>query len=502
MMLRRQVIALTLLLSTPAGAVTAIWNYSISPQSSVTLDSTIFTGSNVTPDPFYDGTTFIANVTGCPCTLGGADVGKFQIDNVGGGQALNGGWHVGSAGEPGARVGPFLTSKGNVAGGTGSGPGGTFLITINGTPFTLGDPPYTPKATIVHVASGVNPQSAINAASSGTTVVLDAGSHSGSFSAKDGVDVVSATKQNPMFGQTARATVDGGGGQIGLASNSEMYGITFTNLGGGEAGAFPFNGSSNSKFINNIFNGPGDVGNSQVGICQNGGSGDEVSWNTFNNFAGNDNNCGNSDNYLNSHNALHWCQRDCEGGDFTNHTGIQYIDNFADRPGQNCNGCGTASYLENVGTGGTGIIKIKGNWISYADGVSHITLFSLSVIAAGTNETAYNYFVNDANINSSEWDNHISEPGKGGYTSNNHDNYFDGTRTSGHTAGFDAGPGFFGPYGSGTVETNSRETNNNEIPNVNDSCDFASMPCAGVLYIKGTSIDYGVLPAFAAGAGP
>jgi hypothetical protein len=146
-----------------------------------------------------------------------------------------------------------------------------------------------------------------------------------------------------------------------------------------------------------------------------------------------------------------------------------------------------------------------------------------------------NYWVGDTRNTSIEWDGHSDDPGQTQDFGLIHDNYGDGSRVViGQCCGnnFDPGHGIFGPYGgpgpgtqffgnnelgrsvgiTDTFPDSSTGPSTTGSPNITDYCggdgyttkpdNFARHPCNGTTYVVGTSIDFGVPPAFAAGAGP
>jgi hypothetical protein len=232
----------------------------------ITLDCTVFTGS--LPDRTD---TMIANISGGNGTFtlpaGVNDNANFKI--------VTGGWTT----SWGSRTGITLQSNGAV-----SGKANGFQIRIASgaatADFNIGDPslPYALSSKTVHVASGgggaISTQ--ISAASSGEVVFANPGTYNG-FTMKAGVDVVSATVQNHLNGQTSRATVNG---QIIPANNATLYGINYTYSSNHQMDA---SGTTNFRLVNDIFN----PNNLNVGwLYFDNATGMHIEWVTFANGQG------------------------------------------------------------------------------------------------------------------------------------------------------------------------------------------------------------------------
>lgn len=455
---------------------------------SVSLDSLVFTGTKT--DTPNGGDTLVANITGCTgpgdCILGsGGDNTKFKV--------TTGPWNIGVKGVAGYRGGVYLVSNGNVPGQTGG-----FNITLNGTSFHLGDPiitvPRSPGGQVRHTTVS-NVQSTINAASSGDTVFVDASSGGCNFNMKNGVDVVSATVQNPMAGQTSRAICNGG--SIGTADNATLYGLVCNGCS-----MIRTTGGSGRVITNMIFNGP------RQATCHGSDTNVTVSWNTYNSAAGLDFCDGaHSTNYLLLRNYFHHCPDDgglgtciSTGSDSSNFNN-RYYENFFDT-GQTVIGCntpfngGTCGAIENqthIEDGGGRDEHILGNYSINASDL----MFSLPG-GHTPMEVRYNYL---AGIGPSiEWEPHDGTNCQASFgvdcTDIVTDNYFDNTNL-----GSGGNVGSYGPYSNspGSVWQNNRET-----PGIGDNaqCCGGSLSSAGVNYTAGPTNNIGIPPPFASGAGP
>jgi hypothetical protein len=446
--------------------------------SPVSLDNTIFTGSQ--QGTLNSGDTIVANITGCTppnCTLGGADAAKFKV--VAGGGTGPGGWLNSANGGP--RAGPFLMSNGAQARQANG-----FDITINGTAFHLGDPAAPTIGTVTVLNPGANIQNAITAASSGTTIFLNAGSYSGGFNMKSGVNVVSATVQNHLRGQTGRATVSGGSIDI---SGGTLYGINFINC------SAPCITGSNGTLTNNIISHGSFSGE---WLCQGGNV--TANWNSFLQADGMENACGGGGPFTFDRNFIFNCGGDCNGGAYSGSGEIRITNNFFNvnnTTDRNMNNLGSAmeyglsdakmtilnNYVLNAGAGTAGGGCCGG--------------YGWSLIGEAPNqEFRYNYTA--GHMTFTEVSTHINNKPNSTYTVT--DNYLDWSNVQNFGPFSIIGNGSnpaqgIGDTGSPCPEGSSiTATRNTETPVLNDFCIGN--------YTAGTVANLGIPAPFANGASP
>jgi hypothetical protein len=292
-------------------------------------------------------------------------------------------------------------------------------------------PPPALRGRVVHIPTSVSDQtsaiqSAIDAAGSGDTIFFDQGNHvvCGTVNMKAGQLYIGPTVTYPLLGQNTRAVINGCGntGTFVPASHTMFYGLSLDSMN-----SYVFAGTTGAGFRNNTWDNHFTGGISIEWTCHGGDTDTTIDWNTFNNGSGHDNGeCRedgtNGTNYLFTHNAMHYCENDCVGPQNDNAVNEEYSYNVFDRPGQNCNGCGTASAIEISGTNRNGARYIH-NSVSYAGGRPG---WAFSIIG-GTEgvEVAFNYCGGAGCV--IEWDPHHGEPNslEVPNTQSIHDNFMD-----------------------------------------------------------------------------
>lgn len=458
----------------------------VSPASTVSLDSTIFTQTQ--PDTPNGGDTIVANITGCTgpsdCHFtGGADDAKFKVvapgDGLSGGVCTNpitpgcpAGWINGANGGP--RKGPFLMSNG-----TQSGQQNGYNVQLNGTNFHLTDPPAPSVSGAVIVNSGGNIQNAINGASAGQAIFLRCGTYGG-FSSTNGHNIVSATTQNHINGETCRAVVSGVAANI---SGSTIYGVDFETCS-----ADPCLSGGDYTLTNIIVD---RHQNTAMWFCEDQNV--TVTWSTFRNAHGYNGSCGaGNGNFTFRHNFVYQCNGDCDpsppyfdpSGVVTESDNFYDINNINDQPNAANElqaaiewGCKTTCIANNnyvLNAGGGGPVCCGG--------------YAWSLIAEGTIEFHYNYTA--GHDTATEISTHINlDPASRAYAT---DNYLDWQNIQ--NIGQYSNQGIF-DTGDPCPENNSLSAvRNNEIPNISDRC---LAP-----YTPGNTINVGIPAPFATGAGP
>ena len=338
-------------------------------------------------------------------------------------------------------------------------------------PATQVPPPPPLQGAVVHIpTSGTDQTAAINSAittaASGDTIFFDAGAHTvcGTVNMKAGQLYIGPSVTYPLLGQSSRAVLTGCGyaGNLVFANNNMLYGITANSMG-----TWQLNGTTGAS-VRNVIKDDGDPNSTGAGegefLCPANDSGTTIDWSTFQNGSGINNCFGGSQNLLFTRNHMVQCKNDCVGPADTGASNEVVSFNFVERPGQNCNGCGTASFYESAGNPSSAHILHN-----YTTGEKSGGPFCISAIGGGR-EVAFNYCTGPGAA--IEWD-----PGSTGCsgtcTHNIHDNNMDS-----------ANPGstIFGPYHSSPGSSSS----NNIAASITDGlggCTYTpSSTCFGVSF--------------------
>jgi hypothetical protein len=361
-------------------------------------------------------------------------------------------------------------------------------------------PPPALRGVVRHIApSGLDQtatiQATIHSAASSDTIFFDAGTHvvCGMVREKAGQLYVSPSVTFPLLRQYTRATIDGCNNTGGFipANNTMFYGFNIERMN-----SYIFSRTTGAKFRNNHWDNHFTGGVSIEWTCHGGDNNTTIDWNTFLNGSGHDNGeCSQtgakSRNYLFTHNAHHYCENDCVGPTDDGSVNEEYSYNLFDRPGQNCDHCGTASAIETAGTP-----KSARFTENYVTGEPAGGAFCLSIIG-GNREVARNYC--GGNGAAIEWDPHYAETRT---ASNVHDNYVDARNIPGGTATI------LGPYANSprsTLANNrvlSQDGAGTETSGENDCTFSAGDACWQVSYKPGPTDNPGIPIPPAAGAAP
>jgi len=374
-------------------------------------------------------------------------------------------------------------------------------------------PPPPPLQGVVHhiAPSGGDQtwtiQATINRAGSGDTIFFDAGGHvvCGTVNMKAGQLYIGPSATYPLLGQNSRAVLDGCSytGQFVPASTTMLYGLTMNNFK-----PYVIANTTGHKVRDNIFD-SGDPNSSFINLewlCNGGDTDTTVDWNTFQYGSGiNNAECAatgsGSTNFLLTRNHFIQCKNDCYGP--TDDGAVNEVASFNlfERPGQNCQGCGTASAIETAG------VPHDAHYLNnYVIGELPGGPFCLSIIA-GNREVGFNYC--GGNGAAIEWDPHFTQTGA---TMNVHDNFLDERNIS----GADDNPIIFGPYSAATGSTlaNNRLLSSSGVGtereldgNGNTICTFSptdncSSTGYGVAYTSGPTDNPGAPAPPAAGSAP
>jgi hypothetical protein len=338
-------------------------------------------------------------------------------------------------------------------------------------------------------------QATVHGAASSDTIFFDAGTHvvCGMVQEKAGQLYVSPSVTYPLLGQNTRAAIDGCNNNGGFipASHTMFYGFNIERMN-----SYVFSRTTGAKFRNNHWDNHFTGGVSIEWTCHGDDRNTTIDWNTFLNGSGHDNGeCSQtgakSRNYLFTHNAHHYCENDCVGPTDDGSVNEEYSYNLFDRPGQNCDRCGTASAIETAGTPKSA--RFTHNYVTSEPAGGP---FCLSIIG-GNREVARNYC--GGNGAAIEWDPHYGETRT---AINVHDNYLDTRNIPGGTATI------FGPYANspGSTLANNRVLSQDgpgtETSGEGDCTFSAGRRCWQVNYTPGPTDNPGIPIPPAAGAAP